>query len=233
MVNNWLDIIQHYLLPPTCILCGNRGIQYKDLCSYCYKDLLPNNSCCYRCAENFPINHSIPQLCGHCIKNSPAYDETHAPFIYQHAMRYLISQLKFNHQYKNARLLGTLLAEHVRKNSELPELIIPMPLHKNRYRQRGFNQSYEIAKTVSRKLAIPLDAHCCSRVIDTPHQSQLSAKQRLHNIKNAFAITRPVQANHIAILDDVMTTGATSNELARMLKKTSISRVDIWVCARA
>jgi ComF family protein len=148
-------------------------------------------------------------------------------------MRHLITALKFGAHYKNARLLGMLLAEHLKKTVQIPDLILPVPLNKVRYRQRGFNQAIEIAKTVSRELHIPLDLSSCLRHRDTPHQTALTAKQRRKNMKNAFTIIKPVHAQHIAILDDVMTTGSTAHELAHLLKKAGVSRVDVWVCARA
>mgnify|MGYP000111261826 CR=1 FL=1 len=233
MVNNWLNIIQHYLLPPTCILCGNAGFDYQDICQGCFNDLNRNIHCCYRCAESFETANIAPQLCGHCISLTPAFDETYAPFNYQSSIRHLITTLKFNRQYKNARLLAMLLANHLKKTAEMPEVIIPVPLHKQRYQQRGFNQTFEIAKTLSTQLHIPVNTKSCIRHRDTPHQIALPAKQRHKNIKNAFKIRQPIKAQHVAILDDVMTTGSTVNELARVLKKSGVSRVDIWVCARA
>ncbi len=157
----------------------------------------------------------------------------HAPFLYQGAIRHLITTLKFNADFKNARLLGLLLSEYLNSTAEKPELLIPMPLHNARYRQRGFNQTIEIARTVSTQLKIPLEINTCLRDRDTPHQTALSAKQRRKNIKNAFSITKTIHAKHVAILDDVMTTGSTAHELARVLKKAGVGRVDVWVCARA
>jgi ComF family protein len=112
-------------------------------------------------------------------------------------------------------------------------LIVPVPLHKTRYRERGFNQAIEIARTVAKEMQIPLDLTSCRRNRDTPHQTQLPAKKRRKNLKNAFSIIKPIHARHIAILDDVMTTGSTTHELAYALKKAGASRVDVWVCARA
>jgi ComF family protein len=148
-------------------------------------------------------------------------------------MRYLITSLKFGAHYKNARLLGLLLSDHLKQTAQRPDLIVPIPLHKVRYCQRGFNQAIEIAKTVAKELNIPLDLNSCIRHRDTPHQSALSAKQRRKNIKNAFSIIKPLYAQHIAILDDVMTTGSTAHELAYVLKKAGVDQVDVWVCARA
>lgn len=256
MVYNWINIIQDYLLPPTCILCGNPGYDSRDICNSCYLQLPRNNLCCYRCAEilelpatapvqpcpTIPAQHpsgasrakQLPAvLCGRCLSRRPAFDETVAPFIHQGAVRHLIGALKFGASYKNARLLGILLADHLKQTAEQPDLIIPVPLHKTRYRQRGFNQAIEIARTVAKELQIPLDLASCKRHRDTPHQTRLPAKKRRKNLKNAFSIIKPIHARHIAILDDVMTTGSTAHELACVLKKAGASRVDVWVCARA
>jgi len=233
MVYDWLNIIQDYLLPPTCILCGNAGLDALDICAPCYRHLPRNTQCCYQCAARLETPSTKPVLCGRCLSRRPAFDETRAPFIYQGAMQYLLTGLKFRADYKNARLLGLLLAEHLRQTAEKPDCIVPVPLHKARYRQRGFNQAIEVARTVSKELHIPLDLNTCLRHRDTPHQTELTAKQRRKNLNNAFSMTKPIQAGHVAILDDVMTTGTTVHELAAVLKKAGVGRVDVWVCARA
>jgi ComF family protein len=233
MVNNWIDIIQNYLLPATCLLCNGPGVGNQDLCEPCLLSLSRNNHCCYRCAEIFEPDVQTPGLCGHCLSLAPAFDETHAPFIYDDNIGHLIRTLKFNRHYPNARLLGMLLAESLCTSAELPELIIPVPLHPSQYRKRGFNQALEIAKTVAKQLAIPLDFKHCKRHRATQSQSSLSAKQRRKNLRNAFSMTKPLNYQHVAIVDDVMTTGTTVNELAKVLKKAGIKKVDVWVCARA
>jgi len=172
-------------------------------------------------------------LCGRCLAKQPAFDRTYAPYIHQGAIRYLITSLKFNAHYANARLLGSLLTEHVQRTAEKPDLILPVPLHKTRYRQRGFNQAIEIARILSKQLQIPLELASCQRHRETPQQTRLSAKQRRKNIKNAFSLVKPLQARHVAIVDDVMTTGSTAHELAALLKKSGVNKVDVWVCARA
>jgi len=192
-----------------------------------------NIHCCYRCAETFETANRAPQLCGHCLSKSPAFDETYAPYLHQATIRHLIATLKFNRQYKNARVLAYLLATFIRKTAEIPDLIIPVPLHTQRYKERGFNQSTEIAKTIAKRLNIPIDTESCIRQRNTLHQIDLAAKERRKNIKNAFAVIKQIDAQHIAILDDVMTTGSTVNELAKVLKKAGVTRVDVWVCARA
>lgn len=216
--------------PSSCLLCDNRGLSGKDICHYCLQQLLKNTLCCYQCGETL---NQISKLCGRCLKESPAFEQTHAPFLYLGAMAYLISTLKFNQKYKNARLLGNLLAEYLQQHAEMPECIIPIPLHKSRYRQRGFNQSLEIAKRVSHHLKIPLITDRCIRHRNTLHQIGLKNQQRRENINHAFSMAKPIDYQHVAVLDDVMTTGATANEMAKLLKTAGVKRVDIWVCARA
>jgi ComF family protein len=232
-VNNWLNIIQNKCLPPRCILCGQPGYADMDFCEACFGELPRNHGCCYRCAEHFEMTIHSPQLCGRCLKKPPSFDETHAPFLYSDSLRYLTTQLKFNQQYKNARLLGTLLANHLATSVEFPEVIVPVPLHPKRYRERGFNQSIEIARQVSKLLAIPLNLQSCIRNRDTDHQTELPAKQRRKNMRNAFSVCKDLTFQHVAILDDVMTTGATVDALATTLKQHGVTRVDVWVCARA
>ena len=232
MVNNWLDIIQQLLFPPTCILCGNAGHEGRDLCSPCRSRLPANVSCCPCCANEMAAADS-DRLCGRCVGSPPAFDKTYAPFLYQESMRYLITGLKFNAHHAHARLLGQLLVEHLHLNACSPDCIMPVPLHNTRYRQRGFNQAIEIARHISSEMKIPLDLASCRRRRDTPHQAGLSAKQRRKNIKNAFELVRPVQCRNVAILDDVMTTGSTAHAMALLLKEHGVERVDVWVCARA
>ncbi len=232
MVNNWFNIIQDCLFPPTCILCNLSCKHSDDLCEACAINFKKNTNSCYRCGSTLEI-HEPSRICGKCISTRPAYDYTHAPYIYQSGIRHLIQTLKFNNNYKNARLLGKLIADSVINSATFPELIMPVPLHPIRYRQRGFNQSLEIARTVSKQLSIPLDYSSCQRKKYTLQQSALPAKQRQKNLRHAFTVCRPIDARHIVIVDDVMTTGATANEMAETLKKSGVARVDIWVCARA
>jgi ComF family protein len=167
------------------------------------------------------------------VSEAPTFDKTYAPFIYQEEIRHLITGLKFGAQFKNARLLGTLLAEYLQKTAEKPDCIVPVPLHNARYRERGFNQALEIARTVSLTSQIPIDFSSCLRHKDTPHQTGLSEKKRHQNLRRAFSVQKPIYARHVAILDDVMTTGSTANALATALKRAGVNRVDVWVCARA
>jgi len=230
---HWLNIIQDCFFPPTCLLCGHDGDDRRDLCHICHIDLPWNKACCACCAARLETGPAAAALCGQCLSNPPAFDETHAPFVFQGAIRHLITALKYQADGKNARLLGQLLAEHLIHTAAMPELLIPVPLHPSRYRKRGFNQTIEIARTVAKELSLPLDLTGCRRLRNTAQQTALSAKQRRNNMKEAFAVAKPLKAKHVAILDDVMTSGSTAHGLALALKKAGVEQVDVWVCARA
>lgn len=227
------ELLLKKCLPPRCILCGEPGFADLDLCKACFDVLPANHTCCYRCGLHFDMPILAPQLCGRCLNKAPGFDETYAPFLYDDRLRYLIGQLKFHQNYKHARLLGTLLARHLVQSVELPECIIPVPLHRNRYRERGFNQSIEIARHLAQQLSLPLDLNSCIRNKDTKHQTKLPAKQRQKNMRRAFSVIHCLNYQHVAIVDDVMTTGATASSLAHALKEHGVSRVEVWVCARA
>jgi ComF family protein len=113
-----------------------------------------------------------------------------------------------------------------------PEWIIPVPLHAERLRERGYNQALEIARPIAKKLQIPLQTRYCTRILPTLAQASMTAEERRRNMKNAFAVEELFQARHVAIVDDVLTTGSTVSEFARMLKKSGVARVDVWCCAR-
>ena len=154
----------------------------------------------------------------------------------------MVAQLKFHKQLINAHLLGQLLCQqipHWYKDKTLPQVLIPVPLHPSRTRKRGFNQALEICKTISKLTHIPIDYKICRRIKKTQPQTTLHKDERKINLIDAFTIKqtdkKALAANyqHVAIVDDVFTTGGTVNALARALKKTGIKQVDVWCVARA
>ncbi len=231
MLFNYFNHLQNWLLPPTCILCNNQGVAGKDICRLCLQQLPRNLHGCYRCAKHLTTT-TADIICEQCAATPPIYQHTVAPFVYAGAIKHLILKLKSPNYYSNARLLGNLIAESLQHRLELPECIIPVPLHKNRYQERGFNQSIEIARTVAKQLNLHLDLNACIRQRDTPHQIGLSATQRNNNIKEAFVAPYSLPYQHVAILDDVLTTGATTGEIAKVLTQAGVSKVEIWVCAK-
>ena len=220
--------------PPRCVLCGSPGFSDMDICEVCYHDLPWIGSACTQCA--IPLaKHSGDHLkCGLCLKKPPAFDRSLSLFSYEKEAVTLIHQLKFNEKLANSRLLGNMLADAIEKKAvELPDVILPVPLYKKRLKQRGFNQSIELARPVANAFSIPLDLQSVSRVRDTQSQTGLDKKQRRQNIRAAFEIVEPLSAQHVAVVDDVVTTTSTVNELARLLKRAGVRRVDVWSIARA
>jgi ComF family protein len=154
-----------------------------------------------------------------------------APLIYREPVDKLIWGLKFRDKLRYANLLVELFMRYRQKDAN-PELLIPLPLHSSRTRQRGYNQALELTRLLSRQTGIRFDKSACIRSRPTAAQSTLTMRERKNNIYNAFTVTRPVAAEHVAIVDDVLTSGHTANELARVLKKSGVKRVDVWVMAR-
>jgi len=220
--------------PPRCVLCGSPGFNDMDICEACYRDLPWIESACTQCA--IPLaKHSGNQLkCGQCLHKPPLFDRSLSLFSYEKETITLIHQLKFNEKLAYSRLLGGMLADAIEKNAaELPDCIVPVPLNKKRLKQRGFNQSIELARPAANTFNIYLNMHSIKRVRDTPSQTGLDKKQRRKNIRAAFEIVEPLSAQHVAIVDDVVTTTSTVNELARLLKRAGVRRVDVWSIARA
>ncbi|CAI8725319.1 MULTISPECIES: ComF family protein [Methylococcus] len=229
--NGWLNIIQNWIYPPTCLLCGNDGQRGLDLCGACERQLPRTGTACLRCGEALP--EGAPSPCGRCLRHPPPFDSCRAAFRYEEPIRHLIHGLKFGHRHACARTLGELAAAHFMLHAEMPELIVPVPLHASRYRERGFNQSLEIARHLSRNLQVPLEFRALTRNRTTRPQAELSAEERRKNIRGAFRMERAVNVRHVAIFDDVVTTGATAGELARTLRAAGVERIDVWAVARA
>lgn len=229
-MNKWSGIIQDWLYPPTCLVCGDPGHRGRDLCLPCTLAMPRNQPACRRCGLGLATETA--EFCGSCSKKPPEYDGTLALFRYEEPVRHLIHALKFGGNYAVARLFGQLLSEAL-SGQELPECLIPVPLHPHRYRERGFNQATEIARIVAGELGISLMLNHCVRQRATQPQSELTAKQRLRNLRKAFRIVKPVNVAHVAILDDIVTTGATVNAMATALRANGVQRIDVWACARA
>lgn len=147
----------------------------------------------------------------------------------------MIVKFKSRGQLAIGKVLANLLADRIRPRLEdhpVPDLIVPIPLHRIQLRSRGFNQSLELADVVSGRLGIPVNHQICCRVKNTSAQKSLSAKDRKTNMSGAFAVTGPVAGMRIALVDDVMTTGSTVEALAQLLYRSGAVDVQVWVVAR-
>lgn len=221
----------HRLFPPYCVFCQLPSLSLLPLCEIC-RGLLPT-SCqgCRQCGLALPHG----DLCGQCLSAPPFFDRTYVLYPYIDPLTGLVKQLKFQQQLAHAQLLGELLGTWLRQqyqNDTLPQIILPVPLHVARLRSRGFNQAIELAKPIARVLQIPLKRHLCQRIRATLPQTELSGLLRKRNLLGAFALQSLEGYSHIALLDDVVTTGHTVNELARLCKLMGAQRVDVWCVAR-
>ncbi len=197
-------------------------------CAACHADLprLPDAHCPVCALPTF-----AGEICGKCLKKSPAFERTVAAFSYGFPLDQLVKALKFQESLVLVNLLADELAQRI---DARPDGIVAMPLHPQRLRTRGFNQSQLLAARIAKRIGVPLLSDACQRVRDTPPQSLLPWKERDKNIRGAFEVTLPatVCGKHIAIVDDVMTSGASIGELARALKKAGAREVSAWVVAR-
>lgn len=217
------------LLPARCLVCGERGADGQDLCRDC-RDALPwNRSACARCA--LPLPHPAP-LCGRCRRAPPPFDASHAALRYGFPLDRLLPRLKFHGDLAAGRLLAQLATEAL-AGAPRPQLLLPVPLHPARLRQRGYDQALELARPLARALDLPLCADRLRRRRATAAQSELGARARRRNVRDAFALGPGALPDHIAVFDDVMTTGATLAECCRLLKSAGVARVDAWAIARA
>jgi ComF family protein len=222
-----------WLWPPRCALCRQSGQEHLDLCAGCEADLPLNDTACEHCAEPLPANHSKVALCGRCLQQAPAFDACFAPFRYAFPVDRMIQGLKYRHDLVYGRILGELLARHLSRRQTRPELVVPVPLGTARYRDRGFNQARELALPVCEALELTLNSRLIVRCRETPEQAALDRKGRLTNTQRAFALTSPLAARHVAIIDDVVTTGSTVNEISRVLRAAGAEWIEVWAVARA
>lgn len=227
------------LFPAQCQLCGQPADQRLDVCRGCRADLTRLTSGCIRCAESMPSSNS---LCGRCQQKLPVFDSVFAPFIYTQPITRLVTSFKYQRQTSAGHSLGVLLAEaaikaHHETKLELPDCLIPIPLHPWRQLWRGFNQSSVLARDIARgfkssNIDLPVDDHLLQRTRRTKSQSGLSLVERRKNLKGAFRVNVD-PPKHVALIDDVMTSGSTVNECARILKQAGCETVQVWVVARA
>ncbi len=231
----WVDglvrHVAHALLPPRCLLCDGAGADGGDLCGGCRDDMVANTRCCARCAV--PLAHAA-LMCGRCLRRAPPFDRAWVPLCYAHPLDLLEARFKFHGDLAAGRMLADLFVDAARAEPpDRPDLVVCVPLHRERLRERGYNQALELARPLARALGLAFDADSLVRARATPAQTGLAATARRRNLRDAFAV-RPGRAlpDHVAVVDDVMTTGSTLAECARVLKRAGVRRVDAWALAR-
>lgn len=224
VLNRCIDFAQR-ALPATCVLCGALADR-QALCSACEAALpaLPVDHCAV-CAV--PLTSGA--VCGACTNVPPHYERVTAIYAYDFPVDAMIHAYKYGGRLALAPLFAHALAHAV---SGDVDAIVPMPLGPARLRERGFNQAHEIARCLGRRLHLPVAVNACRKVSDTPPQAALPWKERAKNVRGAFVCDADFAGQRVAIVDDVMTTGATLNELAKSLKRGGAAEVYGWVVAR-
>ncbi|MGL5288614.1 MAG: ComF family protein [Aeromonas sp.] len=221
----------HHDWQGSCLLCHQWCDTEPLLCSWCRMALQQSPHRCRLCAAPLPDDLD-PQVlvCGDCQRRPPPWERLQVIGDYLLPYPMLIPQLKYSGQILLAPVLARLLADHL-DCSEPPQAIIPVPLHWWRQWRRGFNQAQEIAQALAVITEIPCDNALLQRIKATPQQTTLSAGQRRRNLRGAFQI-RPHHYHHVALLDDVVTTGATAGQLTRLLHESGITKVEVWAICR-
>ncbi|MCP5344975.1 MAG: ComF family protein [Pseudomonadales bacterium] len=218
-----------------CLLCASPCATDIALCTACRDGLPRIHQPCPRCA--IPLPPSLPpgSMCGSCQIKAPAFDRCHALCPYVFPLPELISRFKFQGLFSSgaalASLLGTQLLPHWKIHR--PDALIPVPLHPARLRTRGFNQSLELARRLASSLRLHVEPGLCLRMRNTPAQKGLDATERAKNLRGAFQIKDPpVRWQYVVLVDDVVTTMTTVNEIAALLKQKGILRVEVACLAR-
>lgn len=224
---NISPIIKRLLPAQPCVLCGSMS-RYGLWCNPC--DLaLPylGAACCPVCA--LPTPHG--EICGHCLQHPPLFSRASAVFAYSFPLDKLIQAMKYREQLALASQFADKLAQRIAPNT-LPDVLLPMPLHPSKLRERGFNQSQLLAEKLAHQLHLDVLPEACQRVRDTPPQSTLPWQERKKNVHQAFCCAADLTGKHVALIDDVLTSGASLNALAEAVQERGANTISVWVVAR-
>ena len=226
------------LFPPLCPICRNRHLQASlpGLCAECLADitLLPS-PCCTACSLPFEGPPGSDHLCEVCLKTPPPFSGVIALGVYTELLRETVHRFKYEEAFYLHRPLGHLLAEAVdeKLKADPPDVVMPVPLHLSKLRERTFNQSLLLARTLGKTLKLPVAAQGLERTRATLSQQGLKSEERKRNLKGAFSLRQEIKNQRVLLVDDVLTTGATARECSRILTRGGASDVKVAVLARA
>lgn len=219
------------LLPPICLACGEPGAAGRALCRPCADSLSWNRCACPRCA--LPLPAPAP-LCGRCLRRPPPFLRAGAPLLYGDPIDRWLAALKFRNGLAAGRLLGELLVDGLEPALlDGVDALVPMPLHRARLRERGYNQALELLRPLLRRQRLPLRLDDLRRERDTPHQLGLDAATRRRNLRGAFRASPALAGRCVLLFDDVITTGSTVVEAARAVLAAGATEVRVLAVARA
>lgn len=214
-------------------VCWSCGLDHNGknlICEDCHSALKMVIEPCWQCG----LSHKgETKTCVQCLSHPKLWQHMIAPLSYASPISQVIQRLKYNQKLDVLKSLIELVIPMFQAVEQKPQILIPVPLHQNRYIERGFNQSFEISTMLSKALGISCSDALVARIVDTKRQSELTLKQRKDNIKNAFFVNNKLSDyDHIVIVDDVITSGSTVHELVRQCLKKGVKRVDVWALAR-
>ncbi len=237
-LKRWYAGLTTYQLHRSCIICGKVSeLPSLALCRECLRMLPWSGHYCQNCGK--PLILATDTLCGRCATHSRIIDRLLFPCWYRPPIDELIKALKFKNQIVCARVLGAILTNYLVKlldGHTLPQVIIPVPLHAQRLRQRGYNQAKELAAVVANSLHLPINNCYLVRTVNTVPQTLSPTRVRRHHLANAFTIN--INNHHagyqrVALIDDVFTTGATVNACVHVLLRSGVKHIQVWCVARA
>lgn len=223
------DFINYLFAPGLCLACGCQLDSAESLCEVCAERLQRIPNPCLYCGQPNPLNGRV---CPACLLNPPRWQRLIAPLQYRDLTRDYLQQLKYSEALYLAKTLCRQCFEPFRCSEPKPEVLLPVPLHRDRLHERGYNQAVEIAIPWSREFDIPIDRGALTRLRATPSQSGLSAGQREDNVRRAFAYHGKRDYRHVAVVDDIVTTGSTVGEITKTLHRAGVEHVEVWALAR-
>lgn len=249
-------LLCHTILPRICLICDQTTRGRNALCQHCqpwiYASSYPDKQLCLSCSveinqenthtkqqlekngDNYPVDGALH--CAQCIKQPPRYSKCLSATAYNAFSGKLLNQLKHRGKLAASLPMASSLSQTINayygKPSAHIDTAIPVPLHIKRLRQRGFNQAAEIAKPLCRQLGIKVRYDLCIRNFDNPPQQHSGLAARHKNLRDAFYSLPAVKGKRVAVIDDVVTTGATANAVAKSLLDAGASHCDIWCFAR-
>ncbi|MCB1785007.1 MAG: ComF family protein [Gammaproteobacteria bacterium] len=224
MVNIWPNIAHWF--GSACRLCNAPA---DGVCQACLAELPRNRNACVRCA--LPLGTTSTSLCGECLRHPPTFDRAVAPLLYVAPVDDLIAGFKYHHRLADGRFLADLLAGELARREPFPQLLLPMPSSARRLRERGFNQAAELTRRLARQLGIEWSTAALRRGDGARPQRGLGRAARLRNLQGAFAAAAGLPS-HIALVDDVITTGATVEAASRALREAGVQQIEVWAIAR-